>query len=183
MSDIIYQHYIGKGPEAEALIAEANEKYTAYIAASNAFKEERGFENVWQGHGWTEPYVGGPVFKEKLSDKDARSKGLKLKFRVDEGHAYAPHLGTKLGKELQAALDELSKSAVDRVKYIVKRLNMQHEVFIGFRWAMTTAGFTDGVIVVKVPTGNGDSQNGDIPTPPPWLVPCKESEALAALGQ
>ena len=183
MSEIIYQHYIGRGPEAEALIAEANAKHAAYLDAANAFKNERGYENVWQGHGWAGPHVGGPVFKEKMSDKDARAKGLKLDCHVTEGYGYAPHMGTKLGKELQAALDELNKSAIDRVKYIVAQLDMRHEVYSGGRIARTTAGFKSSVIVVKVPTGNGDPQNGSMPTPPPWLVPCKESEALAALGQ
>ncbi len=183
MSEIIYQHFIGTGPEAEALIAEANEKYTAYIDAMNTFRAERGYENVWQRGDWNGPRVCGPVFRERLDDKEARANGLKLKTSVDEGYAYEPHLGTKLGKALAEELDGLSKNAVDRVKYIVKKLGMRHEVFFNCRFAKTTAGFKDGVIVVKVPTGNGDSQNGDMPTPPPWLVPCKKSEALAALGQ
>jgi len=183
MSEIIYQHFIGKGPEAEAIIAEANEKYAAFIDASTAFREERGYENVWQESGWSGPYVCGPVFKERLDDKAARAMGLKPKCRVAEGHAYAPHLGTKLGKELQAALDVLNKSRIDRGKFALAQCGMEHEVYSGGRLARTAAGFKDGVIVVKVPTGNGDPQNGSMPTPPAWLSPCKESEALAALGQ
>jgi hypothetical protein len=184
MSEITYQHFIGRGPEAEAIIEEANTKYTAFLDASNAFREERGYENVWQSHHFNgPPTVRGPVFKERLDDKAARTMGLKLDCLVDEGHAYAPHLGTKLGKELQAALDELNKSSIHRAKFVVAQLGMEHDVFVGGRFARTTGGFKDGVIVVKVPTGNGDTQNGSMPTPPPWLVPCKESEALAALGQ
>ncbi|SNS00066.1 hypothetical protein SAMN04488503_2274 [Humidesulfovibrio mexicanus] len=179
MSEIIYQHFIGRGPEAEAIIAEANAKYDAFIEAANAFKQARGYENIWM-RGTS---VGGPVFKEKLSGKDAKSKGLKMDCYVTEGYGYAPHLGTKLGTELNTALDELSKSSIDRGQFVVKKLDMRHEVYCGRVIGRTVAGFRDGVIVVKVPTGNGDPQNGDMPTPPPWLVPCKESEALAALGR
>lgn len=178
-----YQHYIGRGPEAEAIITEANAKYDAYIAEANAFKTARGYENVWQQGGFDGPRVCGPVFKKELGDKDARAKGLKLECHVTEGYGYGPHMGTKLGKELNAALDELSKRAIDRGKFVLAQCGMKHEVYSGGRFARAVAGFKDDVIVVKVPTGNGDPQNGSMPTPPAWMTPCKESEALAALGK
>lgn len=174
MSDIVYQHYIGRGPEAEAVIAEANERYTAFMEASDAFKKERGYENVWQGHTMSGPYVGGPVFKEKLDSKGARGKGLVLECQVTEGYGYGPHMGTKLGKELNAALDELSKSAIDRAKYVVKKLDMRHEVYVGRCIAKTTAGFKDGVIVVKVPVGgHTPCKEQELPTPRPGWCPAR----------
>lgn len=179
MSEIVYQHYIGKGPEAEAIIAEANEKHAAFIAAADAFKEEHGFESLWQDWGG----VGGPAFKKRLDNEAARTKGLKFHAYGNAGYAYSPSRGSTLGKSLKAALDELNKVRINRPKHVVKMLGMEHTVYSAGRLAHAVAGFKDGVIVVKVPTGNGDSQNDDMPIPPEWLVPCKESEALAALGQ
>jgi len=180
MSEIIYQHYIGKGPEAEALIAEAKEKRSIFIDAVAAFKAEMGYDEVWQSL----DAVRGPVFAKALTSMEARKNGLKLKNTLlAEGHCYVPHMGTNVGKELERRFKELSKLRIDMGEYIVKQSGMAHTVFVGFTLANSVAGFKDGVIVVKVPTGNGDLQNGSMPSPPTWLVPCKESEALAALGQ
>ncbi len=46
MSRIQYQHYIGKGPEAEALIKDVQNRYTVFLNAVVAFQNAMGFSGI-----------------------------------------------------------------------------------------------------------------------------------------
>jgi len=177
-----YQHYIGEGPEAQALIQDANDRYMAFMAAAEAFRVEMGFSGSWQKSNFTGPRICGPTYDLRLTKEEEAAHGLKYMGKVDGLHAYEPRLNFKAGKILQAKLDEVNKLAIDQARYVVKKSGMFHEVFVGMVLARSTCGFKDGVIFMRVPTGNGDVQNGGMPTPPAWLRPCKESEFLAAQG-
>jgi hypothetical protein len=80
-------------------------------------------------------------------------------------------------------LTKLNTLAFDPTRFVVKKTGMDHTVYMAGMLGHSVAGYSADVIVVKVPIGGDDPQNGNMPTPPPWLVQCKESEALAALGK
>lgn len=176
-----YQHYIGTGPEAEAIIAEANARRIAFSDAAKAFADEQGSFGSWQRGSFNGPVVAGPTFERTLTNGEMSARGLKYYGIVDGQHAYAPRLNTKAGKVLAETLCKLNTLAFDPTGFVIKETGMDHTVYLGGMLAHSTAGYSAGVIVVKVPTG-GDHR-GNMPTPPAWLAPCKESEALAALGK
>lgn len=175
---IQFMHFIGKGPEAEALIAAAREGRAKYADAVKAFIAEHGFENTWS---YKDRGVSGPLFAVQLSDEEAKVRGLKYHGRVSKDYAYTPRLNTAAGRKLAAALEQLNKDFFSANKFLLKETGMGHTVFYCARVGNSSAGYTEDAVLVNVPylPEGGDGQK---PTPPAWLLPCKESEFLAAQG-
>jgi len=183
-----YQHYIGEGPEAQALIDECHAKNEAADAAVRGFQERHGFQNGWRRG--TE--FGGPTTEKEMDTAEARSRGLKFHCRIDENtYAYKPHLGTALGKHMDEEIKEINKTcSFDASKHIIKATGMYRMMSgahagsrTGLALYFSTAGFAQSKIVVKVPTGAGRPDQDPMPTPPAWLCEAKESEVLALYGK
>ena len=174
-----YQHYIGEGPEATAILDTLGALREAMRDAVLAFEKRHGFTASWSSRN----ALGGPLFKKKLAKNVARDLGLKLAGSNEDGFCYEPNRGSKMGKEIAATLDEANKSFCDPSKHIVKATGMGRTLLGGRMIAHTAAGHVDGKIVVKVPIGAKlDPQNDPMPTPPPWLREAKESEVGNTLG-
>lgn len=183
-----YQHYIGEGPEAQALIDECHERKDAVNAAVTAFQEKHGFDNSWQTY---DAELGGPATDKEMNAAEARSRGLKLHCRISEDcFAYEPHLGCAAGKQMQAEIKEINKLAFDASKHIIKATGMSHTVIgphaasrSGQCIAHSSAGYVGTKVVVQVPIGKQMRDCDPKPTPPPWLREAKESEVLALYGK
>lgn len=183
-----HKHYIGDGPEAQALIDECHARKQAADDAVLDFQKKHGFQNGWRRGA----EFGGPATEKEMDTAEARSRGLKFHCRIDEDtYAYKPHLGTALGKQMDKEIAEINKtSAFDASKHIIKATGMYRMMggaHAGSRTGMalyfSTAGFAQGKIVVKVPAGPGRDGQDPMPVPPPWLREAKESEVLALYGK
>lgn len=172
-----YQHYIGRGPEAQALIAKVRAGHKAFLLNCQIFRDVYGATGlITKG---TYGRVIGLGLKEPLSDEEARKRGLKAAGRTGTAYIYKAHKGTKLGKTLLAEIKKLNEGHVDPSKALIKATGMDRMTYSAGVLASSVAGFSPDALVVKVPLGGTDP----MPTPPAWLVPCKESEALAAMGK
>ncbi len=177
---IQFMYFIGKGPEAAALVAAAREGRTRYADAVAAFLAEHGFENTWS---YKDRGVSGPLFAVQLSDEEAKTRGLKYHGRVSKEYAYTPRLNLAAGRKLAEAIEQLNKDFFSANKFLLKETGMAHTVFHGGRVGNSSAGYTEDAVLVNVPyTPEGGHGDGQKPTPPAWLLPCKESEFLAAQG-
>lgn len=182
-----YQHYVGEGPEAEALIKECQDRKEAFRAAVRAFEEKHGFTETWQD---SEEQLGGPALGV-LDVNEAKAKGLVSHARMSEALiAYKPHKGTALGKQMVAEIAEINKLAFRTSRHITKVTGMERMLAgahpasrTGMALAFSAAGYVGGKIVVKVPTGGGGPYDEAMPKPPPWLHEAKESEVLALYGK
>ncbi len=183
-----YQHYIGEGPEAQAILNECLARKQAKHDAVIAFAKRHGFSNAWQrGHS----VLGGLASDKKLSDEEAKALGLKYFKCIEEGcYAYEPHRGTSAGKKLKQEIEEINNDQFDVSDYIIKATGMAHTVFgphaesrSGQCIAHSTAGHACDKLVVKVPIGKSMHGDNPSPTPPPWLREAKESEVLALYGK
>ena len=123
---IQFMHFIGKGPEAEALITAAREGRAKYADAVKAFIAEHGFENTWS---YKDRGASSPLFAVQLSDEEAKVCGLKYHGRVSKDYAYTPRLNTAAGRKLAAALEQLNKDFFSANKFLLKETGMGHTVF------------------------------------------------------
>lgn len=183
-----YQHFIGEGPEATALIDKIATRTGEFNRAVDDLEKRLGLK-FW-GH---RTGIGGPQLEEQLDDAEARMRGMKYKCRFpgkDALHCYLPHLGTKAGKVMKAEIDGVNRLYCDASATIIKAIGMGRMVAQGRILAMSAAGYAQGKIVIKVPCGLRGGEFSDallgedpMPTPPAWLRPAKESEVLALYGK
>lgn len=179
-------YYIGEGPEADALVAEVREKDAATAAAHKTLCEEYESDGlILSRHRKGKP--AGLGFKEKHT-----LPFLKGEMPLSEGYAYYPRLNCKAGKELAAKLNDpaLEFSVSD---YITKKLKVVRWVAgphaasrTGMAMYMSAAGIVNGKLLVTIPGGDENAENGGgdpMPIVPAWLREVKESEWLAAQGK
>ena len=182
--DVEKNYYIGEGPEADALISEAEERRKSACAARDALQKEYGADGlITRGRG---ELISGLAFKEKQ-----QRPYLKGEIRLDDCFGYEPRMSCKQGKELAAKLSspELKFNASD---YILGKLKL-HRMRAGPHAASRTgmalyysvAGYTGSKVLVSIPgSQDEDPMRGDkMPEVPAWLRPVKESEWLAAQGK
>lgn len=173
-----FLYYIGEGPEADTLIAEAKAKLSERNEARHQLCTEYGAQGVVGNRS----NVSGLVFEEK---QDAPH--LKLTKQANGYFWYAPRRNSKTGKTLAAKLGAKDLS-FDVSDHIVGTLGLHRMVVgkhqgsrTGMAMYLSVAGFSGKKIIVKVPA---DTDDGDpIPTVPAWLRTVKESEFLAAQGR
>ena len=179
-----YRYYIGKGPEADALLTEIRQCSEMVHAARVKLMEEYGADALISSP-WSRGKPSGLGFKQeqRFSYLKRGNKGY------EDGFVYYPKMNTKAGKELSAKLDapELEFDACD---YILKRLKLFRMVVgrcSGSRTGMamyhSTAGYCGDKLLVKIPNGNGELDGDPMPQIPTWLCEVKESEWLAAQGK
>ena len=90
-----YQHYIGEGPEAQALIDECRARVKVKDEAVRAFVDKYGFTNGWH----REHLLCGPATSSMMDDAEARAKGVKYHGALrDDFFMWAPHRGCLLGR-------------------------------------------------------------------------------------
>jgi hypothetical protein len=170
-----HKYYVGEGPEAKSLIAETGGAIQKFHSECQEVADEYGAEGCFT----VGRCVIGLMFKEK-SENDF----LSLFEQNEDGYCYKPRRNFKAGKELQNRLDAIQ--TVRPSEFIVNKLGvsrMSAGKHLGSRTGMamyhSVAGYNHGVLVVKIPAGEG----GDpMPTVPEWLREVKESEFLAAQG-
>ena len=179
--------YIGEGPEADALVAEALEREKATHEAREALISEYEADglilSVWNDGKVTGLAFNRPTHRPYLKG-ETRTSG-------EEGYGYYPKLSTKEGKRLAQKLEaeELTFSAS---KFILDRLRL-HRIATGPHSASRTghavyysvAGIASGKILVKIPGSKNPEHDGtqSFPSIPSWLREVKESEWLAVQGR
>ena len=183
MSDVTYQHYIGQGPEAEKLIRTVSEEIQTERLKAVAVAEKYGAVTCMQRGS----FVVGLVYAEP-QNQNWLKESVKIQHDGKLLPGYEPRLNTKKGKELAKHLKALTMP--DYSKRIVAATGMGRTILalVGGRACLcsSSAGFRGETIVVKVPVEPMPQDGIDddpMPTPPPWIRQCKESEMLAAMGK
>lgn len=177
-----FHYYIGEGPEADVLLTEVRQSLKTAHAARTKLMEDYGADALILSS-WSRGKPVGLGFRQEQS-----VPYLKGGRRFKDGFACYPKMSTKAGKELSAKLDapELEFDACD---YILERLKLSRMVVgrhSGSRTGMavycSTAGYCFDKMLVKIPSGNSDSDDPmhDVPD---WFREVKESEWLAAQGK
>ena len=178
-----FHYYIGEGPEADALLTDVRQKRETAHAARTKLMEDYGADALILSS-WSRGKPVGLGFRQEQSVPYLKGGNR----RYEAGFAYYPKMSTKAGKELSAKLDapELEFDACD---YILERLKLSRMVagrHSGSRTGMamyhSTAGYCFGKMLVKIPSGNSDSDD-PMPDVPDWFREVKESEWLAAQGK
>jgi len=176
-----YQHFIGEGPEATALIKQVMAGVKAFQEAARTLEVKTGLK-FWR----TREGIGGPMLENGIDNAEARKRGLKFRCFVPGEkafHCFLPHMGTKAGREMSAEIDKINRLRCDASDMIIKATGMEMTVYDGRVIAHSCAGAADGKIVVKIPIKGTDGGDDAMPTPPAWFRPAKESEALAVFGK
>lgn len=176
--------YIGEGPQADELIAEALKRRSVTREARNALIAEYETDGLLLSP-WRDGKVIGLAF-----DKPTSRPYLKGETRIKEGYGYYPKLSTKEGKRLAKRL-EAKELAFDLSNFILDRLRLHWTATgpslasrTGLMLYYSTAGIAPGKILVSIPGGKESEQGeGSFPDVPAWLREVKESEWLAAQGK
>lgn len=171
-----HKFYIGDGEEAKAIISETQNAIQKFNSECVSLAEEYGAEGVALMNG----KPTGLVFKDKPD-----LPYLKVSTQRDGECFCYPLLNFKTGKELSSKLNAIQK--VTASEHIIEVLGVGRWIagkHLGSQTGMamyhSVAGYGSGVLVVKIPTGEGGDE---MPTVPEWLREVKESEFLAAQGK
>jgi len=178
--------YIGEGPQADELIAEALERENVAREARAAFVAEYETDGLILS-AWGDGKVVGLAF-----DKPTSRPYLKGKTRLSngEGYGYYPKLSTKEGKRLAERL-KAKELTFSLSKFILDKLHLHRMAagpsltsLTGYALYRSIAGIVSGKILVSIP-GSKVSERGldTFPEVPAWLREVKESEWLAAQGR
>ena len=176
-------YYIGEGPEADTLLTEVRQSLKTAHAARTKLMEDYDADALILSP-WSRGKPVGLGFRQEQRIPYLKEGNR----RYEDGFAYYPKMNTKAGKELSAKLDapELEFDACD---YILERLKLSRMVVgrhSGSRTGMamyhSTAGYCFDKILVKIPSGNSDSDD-PMPDVSDWFREVKESEWLAAQGK
>ena len=183
-------YFIGTGPEAAALIAEANERWQASCDARKRLLEDYGADFFMETSYSLER--GGRIEGLGFSERVKRPY-FKGEERTEMGYAYYPKLSTKEGKRLAKRLEEEKELHFCTAVYLLKKLGISRILREGRRMHWCTAGWIEDKVLLSVP---GPKFPKDLeerkklnlgidlwPKIPDWFREVKESEFLAAQGK
>lgn len=183
-------YFIGEGPEAKALIAEANERWRASCDARKRLLEDYGADFFMETSYSLER--GGRIEGLGFSERVKRPY-FKGEERTKMGYAYYPKLSTREGKALAKRLEEEKELHFCTAVYLLKKLNISRILFEGGRVHWCTAGWIEDKVLLSVP---GPKSPKDLeerkklnlsidpwPQIPDWFREVKQSEFLAAQGE
>ena len=184
MGEISYQWYIGEGPAAVELIQKISKAVDERERQVHALAAEYGaVACIQSGKNTIGLAYATPQNERWLKE---------LKTIVHNGQiltAYAPRLSFQKGKELASRLKDLPEA--DFSDQIVSATGMMKAVLppVGSEACIyqSYAGLCGNILFVRVPFTNdvitGQAADDQMPTPPAWMRPCQEAEALAAMDK
>lgn len=168
-----YSYYVGEGPEATALIAEAR---AAFAVFTGAVQELTGlFPNSCGGihQGSKGALIGIAISVDSpLDNEQCRELGLRLRRKdplVGGSLAYYPNIRSNKGKELNCRIADINKLHTTVSAHITGQLKADRWLFYAACLYRTAAGVKDGKIFVRVPGLPGDEESEKFPTLPGWF--------------
>lgn len=183
-------YFIGEGPEAAALIAEANERWQASCDARMRLLKDYGADFFMEELYGLERggRLEGLGFHERV-----KRPYLKGEERTEMGYAYYPKLSTREGKALAKRLEEEKELHFCTDVFILKKLGISRILREGGRLHWCWAGWVEDKVLLSVPGPKSPKTfeerkklNSGIdlwPNIPDWLREVKESEFLAVQGK
>lgn len=173
--------YIGEGPEAEALIAEAWERHNACNNARKRLLEDYKADFFMET---AVSILGGGVLVGLGFSERVKRPYFKGEERTVMGYAYYPKLSTKEGKALAKRLKEEKDLHFCTSKFLLEKMGISRILFENRRVHWCAAGFVEGKLLLSVP-GSKEAKEGEDPWPniPAWFREVRESEWLAAQGR
>ena len=166
-------YFVSEGPDAKALIDEANAKIQLFTDAVQDFVS--GFpNNVGAVHrGVRGPVIGIGIHGDHLlSPENCKTLGLNPNPKpLDSSWYYTPNRRTKAGKNLQRRMDAINKLHIRFSDYVLKQLNVNRLVHDAQRHALVfaTAGSKDGKLFLIIPGTPDDDAPDEFPTLPDWF--------------
>lgn len=180
-----YTYYMGKGPEADVLIAECQAALTAHNAAMDTFTAWAK-ANGWKNCAVRGNAVCGVISERKLTPAEMSERGVKYLGPAEWDFVYAPIKNRNASAAMRKAIDAARMEDFSASDHIIKETGMRHSAVgvSGGRRVLvhSVAGYGNGVVLVKVPLADSEYKSS-IPTPPEWLSEVKESVFLAAQGR
>lgn len=162
-----FTYLVGEGPEYKFLYGEVMAEYKESQKPLRVFEESltdglRAFCNTRDGK------VIAVGSHDELPSERRKSLGLNAPHNiVDDYYLYRPAKNTKTGKELSKVIEEVNKSQFAPKKVFIERLGVDCMNFQGRKVYISTVGYDESKIYVRIPAVEGDKE---YPTAiVPWL--------------